>query len=95
MSAMMTDDVEMLKGLTLRNPAILKLEESEDEAANLSRYTVRLSSAQIIKAKFILFVNDVERVLPPESLLGVVFNQELCAQLGGAVEFAVPYGLGI
>ncbi|KAJ7791396.1 hypothetical protein B0H14DRAFT_3500468 [Mycena olivaceomarginata] len=60
MSAMMTDDVEMLKGLTLRNPAILKLEESEDEAANLSRYTVILK-LKIIKAKFILFVNDVER----------------------------------
>jgi ATP-dependent RNA helicase DDX56/DBP9 len=57
MSATMTEDVEMLKGLTLRNPvsdprsylcallmiiqAILKLEESEDEAANLSQYAVR------------------------------------------------------
>ncbi|KAJ7791648.1 P-loop containing nucleoside triphosphate hydrolase protein [Mycena olivaceomarginata] len=73
MSATMTEDVEMLKGLTLRNPAILKLEESEDEAANLSQYAVRCSEAdkflltyvilklKLIKGKCILFVNDVER----------------------------------
>ncbi|KAF7355559.1 ATP-dependent RNA helicase dbp9 [Mycena sanguinolenta] len=73
MSATMTEDVEMLKGLTLRNPAILKLEESEDEAANLSQYAVRCTEAdkflltyvilklKLIKGKCILFVNDVER----------------------------------
>jgi hypothetical protein len=58
MSATMTEDVELLKGLALRNPvcsiqseyidlrwpvlkAILKLEEDEDEAANLSQYSVK------------------------------------------------------
>ncbi|KAJ7117466.1 P-loop containing nucleoside triphosphate hydrolase protein [Mycena epipterygia] len=73
MSATMTEDVEMLKGLTLRNPAILKLEEDEDEAANLSQYAVRCTEAdkflltyvilklKLIKGKCILFVNDVER----------------------------------
>ncbi|KAK7061978.1 ATP-dependent RNA helicase dbp9 [Favolaschia claudopus] len=73
MSATMTEDVEMLKGLTLRNPAILKLEESEDEAANLSQYAVRCTESdkflltyvilklKLIKGKCILFVNDVER----------------------------------
>ncbi|KAJ7461497.1 DEAD-domain-containing protein [Mycena latifolia] len=73
MSATMTEDVEMLKGLTLRNPAILKLEEDEDEAANLSQYSVRCTEAdkflltyvilklKLIKGKCILFVNDVER----------------------------------
>ncbi|KAJ6592317.1 DEAD-domain-containing protein [Mycena vulgaris] len=73
MSATMTEDVEMLKGLTLRNPAILKLEEEEDEAANLSQYAVRCTEAdkflltyvilklKLIKGKCILFVNDVER----------------------------------
>ncbi|KAJ7653306.1 P-loop containing nucleoside triphosphate hydrolase protein [Mycena polygramma] len=73
MSATMTEDVEMLKGLTLRNPAILKLEETEDEAANLSQYSVRCTEAdkflltyvilklKLIKGKCILFVNDVER----------------------------------
>lgn len=54
----MTEDVEALKGLALRNPVrqlvlgswagpnhstqvILKLEEDEDEAANLTQYSVR------------------------------------------------------
>ncbi|TFK39929.1 P-loop containing nucleoside triphosphate hydrolase protein, partial [Crucibulum laeve] len=73
MSATMTEDVEMLKGLALRNPAILKLEEAEDEAANLSQYAVRCSEVdkflltyvilklKLIKGKCILFVNDVDR----------------------------------
>ncbi|KAM6497020.1 P-loop containing nucleoside triphosphate hydrolase protein [Amanita muscaria] len=73
MSATMTEDVEMLKGLTLRNPAILKLEENEDEAAMLSQYAVRCSEVdkflltyvilklKLIRGKCILFVNDVDR----------------------------------
>ncbi|KII87479.1 hypothetical protein PLICRDRAFT_112977 [Plicaturopsis crispa FD-325 SS-3] len=73
MSATMTEDVEMLKGLALRNPAILRLEEDEDEAANLSQYSVRCSEVdkflltyvilklKLIKGKCILFVNDVDR----------------------------------
>ncbi|KAG6896527.1 hypothetical protein C0992_007661 [Termitomyces sp. T32_za158] len=46
MSATMTEDVELLKGLTLRNPAILKLEEDEDEAAHLSQYAVKYHTVQ-------------------------------------------------
>ncbi|KAF9232593.1 P-loop containing nucleoside triphosphate hydrolase protein [Melanogaster broomeanus] len=73
MSATMTDDVETLKGLALRNPAILKLEEDEDEAALLTQYSVRCSEVDkflltyvilklhLIKGKCILFVNDVDR----------------------------------
>ncbi|KAF8623207.1 hypothetical protein AX15_006445 [Amanita polypyramis BW_CC] len=73
MSATMTEDVEMLKGLTLRNPAILKLEENEDEAARLTQYVVRCSEVdkflltyvilklKLIRGKCILFVNDVDR----------------------------------
>nr|GAT59545.1 predicted protein [Mycena chlorophos] len=73
MSATMTEDVEMLKGLTLRNPAILRLEEDEDEAANLTQYSVRCTEVdkflltyvilklKLIKGKCILFVNDVDR----------------------------------
>ncbi|EAU90170.1 ATP-dependent RNA helicase dbp9 [Coprinopsis cinerea okayama7 len=73
MSATMTEDVEMLKGLTLRNPAILKLEEGEDEAALLTQYAVRCSEVdkflltyvilklKLIKGKCIIFVNDVDR----------------------------------
>jgi superfamily II DNA/RNA helicase len=41
MSATMTKDVEALKGLVLRSPVILRLEEDEDEARNLVQYTVR------------------------------------------------------
>jgi superfamily II DNA/RNA helicase len=41
MSATMTKDVEALKGLVLHNPAILRLEEDEDEARNLVQYAVR------------------------------------------------------
>lgn len=41
MSATMTNDVEALKGLVLRNPAVLRLEEDEDEARNLVQYAVR------------------------------------------------------
>lgn len=73
MSATMTEDVEMLKGLTLRNPVILKLEEDEDEAALLTQYAVRCSEVdkfllvyvilklKLIKGKCIIFVNDVDR----------------------------------
>ncbi|KAF9054463.1 P-loop containing nucleoside triphosphate hydrolase protein [Panaeolus papilionaceus] len=73
MSATMTEDVEMLKGLTLRNPAILKLEDGEDEASNLSQYSVRCSEVdkflftyvilklKLIRGKCIIFVNDVDR----------------------------------
>ncbi|KAI0683968.1 P-loop containing nucleoside triphosphate hydrolase protein [Cytidiella melzeri] len=73
MSATMTEDVEALKGLALRSPVILKLEEDEDEAANLTQYSVRCSEVdkflltyvilklKLIKGKCILFVNDVDR----------------------------------
>ncbi|KAH8103835.1 DEAD-domain-containing protein [Cristinia sonorae] len=73
MSATMTEDVEALKGLALRSPVILKLEEDEDEAANLTQYSVRCAEVdkflltyvilklKLIKGKCIIFVNDVER----------------------------------
>ncbi|KAJ3918658.1 ATP-dependent RNA helicase dbp9 [Lentinula edodes] len=73
MSATMTEDVELLKGLTLRNPAILKLEDGEDEAAHLSQYAVKCSEVdkflltyvilklKLVRGKSILFVNDVDR----------------------------------
>ncbi|KIK44666.1 hypothetical protein CY34DRAFT_802429 [Suillus luteus UH-Slu-Lm8-n1] len=73
MSATMTDDVETLKGLVLRTPAILKLEEDEDETSLLTQYSVQCSEVdkflltyvilklRLIKGKCILFVNDVDR----------------------------------
>ncbi|KAF8347774.1 P-loop containing nucleoside triphosphate hydrolase protein [Amanita rubescens] len=73
MSATMTEDVEMLKGLTLRDPAILKLDEDEDEAARLTQYAVKCSEVdkflltyvilklKLIRGKCLLFVNDIDR----------------------------------
>ncbi|KAL4065991.1 ATP-dependent RNA helicase dbp9 [Scleroderma citrinum] len=73
MSATITEDVETLKGLTLRSPAILKLEEDQDESSLLTQYSVRCSEVdkfllvyvilklRLIKGKCILFVNDVDR----------------------------------
>ncbi|KAG9086168.1 ATP-dependent DNA/RNA helicase [Ceratobasidium sp. UAMH 11750] len=73
MSATMTKDVETLKGIALRNPAILKLEEDKDEAANLAQYAVRCSEVdkflltyvilklKLVKGKCLIFVNDVDR----------------------------------
>ncbi|KAF8449217.1 P-loop containing nucleoside triphosphate hydrolase protein [Boletus edulis BED1] len=73
MSATMTDDVETLKGLALRNPAILKLEEGDEDAPLLTQYFVRCSEVdkflltyvilklRLIQGKCILFVNDVDR----------------------------------
>ncbi|CAE7207092.1 unnamed protein product, partial [Rhizoctonia solani] len=73
MSATMTKDVETLKGIALRNPAILKLEEDKDEAANLTQYVVRCSEVdkflltyvilklKLVKGKCLIFVNDVDR----------------------------------
>ncbi|KZT71995.1 DEAD-domain-containing protein [Daedalea quercina L-15889] len=72
MSATMTEDVEALKGLALRSPAVLKLEEDEEEH-NLTQFSVRCSEAdkflltyvvlklKLVKGKCLIFVNDVER----------------------------------
>ncbi|GAA6010777.1 hypothetical protein JCM10207_005837 [Rhodosporidiobolus poonsookiae] len=73
MSATLTGEVEELKGIVLRNPVVLKLEEDEDELANLSQYCVRCSEEdkflllyvilklKLIKGKCLIFVNDTDR----------------------------------
>ncbi|KAF8518929.1 ATP-dependent RNA helicase dbp9 [Hysterangium stoloniferum] len=73
MSATMTKDVETLKGLVLRNPAVLRLEEDEDSSSRLNQYSIHCSEVdkflltyvilklKLVKGKCILFVNDVER----------------------------------
>ncbi|ORX85165.1 DEAD-domain-containing protein [Basidiobolus meristosporus CBS 931.73] len=73
MSATLTKDVESLKALILRNPAILKLEEEKDDVDNLTQYCVRCTENEkflliyvilklrLIKGKCVLFVNDIER----------------------------------
>lgn len=41
MSATLTSEVETLKGLFCRNPAILKLTEQEEEGAEISQFAVK------------------------------------------------------
>ncbi|KAE9408059.1 DEAD-domain-containing protein [Gymnopus androsaceus JB14] len=71
MSATMTEDVEVLKGMIgLRNPAILNLEDTPDSLSNLTQYAVRCSSEEdkflltyvilklkLVRGKCIIFVN--------------------------------------
>ena len=41
MSATLTSEVETLKGLFCRNPAVLKLEETESEGEGVSQFVVK------------------------------------------------------
>ncbi|SPO28298.1 probable ATP dependent RNA helicase of the DEAD-box family [Ustilago trichophora] len=74
MSATMTSDVTKLKGLLLRNPVILKLnEEDESTSSNLVQFYTKTSEEdkfllvyvilklKLIRGKAILFVNELER----------------------------------
>lgn len=73
MSATMTGDVDKLRGMVLRNPAILTLRDDEDDSSNLKQYYVKcpendkylltyvILKLKLIKGKVIMFVNDVER----------------------------------
>ncbi|KAJ1918948.1 ATP-dependent DNA/RNA helicase [Mycoemilia scoparia] len=74
MSATLTRDVQNLKKLALRNPAILRLEEEDDDSTkNLTQYAVNCSETdkflliyvilklRLISGKCILFVNDIDR----------------------------------
>ncbi|KAI8390954.1 P-loop containing nucleoside triphosphate hydrolase protein [Radiomyces spectabilis] len=73
MSATFTKDIEELKQLVLRQPAILRLEEEEDESEHLTQYAVRCTEFEkflytfvtiklrLIRGKIILFVNDIDR----------------------------------
>ncbi|RUS29712.1 hypothetical protein BC938DRAFT_480340 [Jimgerdemannia flammicorona] len=73
MSATLTKDVESLKQLILRNPALLKLEEEKDEPDLLTQYVARCSEKEkfllttlllklhLIKGKALFFVNDIDR----------------------------------
>ncbi|RUP46705.1 P-loop containing nucleoside triphosphate hydrolase protein [Jimgerdemannia flammicorona] len=66
-------DVESLKQLILRNPALLKLEEEKDEPDLLTQYVARCSEKEkfllttlllklhLIKGKALFFVNDIDR----------------------------------
>ncbi|KAI7886692.1 P-loop containing nucleoside triphosphate hydrolase protein [Lichtheimia hyalospora FSU 10163] len=73
MSATFTKDIEDLKQLVLRKPAILQLQEEEDESEYLTQYAIKCNEFEkflftfviiklkLIRGKLILFVNNVER----------------------------------
>ncbi|WEW57108.1 ATP-dependent DNA/RNA helicase [Emydomyces testavorans] len=73
MSATLTSEVDMLKGLFCRNPVTLKLEEAEDEGEGISQFAVKCAEdekflltyvifkLQLIKGKCIIFVGDIDR----------------------------------
>lgn len=73
MSATLSDDIETLKGLVLKNPAVLRLEHDTTLAQNLLQYCVETSEEdkflltyvilklRLIRGKCLLFVNDIDR----------------------------------
>lgn len=73
MSATLTPEVEGLKKLILHTPVLLKLEEEEMGAANLTQYAVQipendkflllyvLLKMKLIRGKTLVFVNDINR----------------------------------
>ncbi|KAG5462192.1 MAG: P-loop containing nucleoside triphosphate hydrolase protein [Olpidium bornovanus] len=72
MSATVTEDVEGLKGMMTRNPAILKLEEEKPDG-DLVQYSIvttekdkfllifSILKLKLIRGKILIFVNDVDR----------------------------------
>ncbi len=73
MSATFTAEVDTLKGLFCREPAILKLDDKEEEGEGVSQYVVRCTEdekflltyvifkLQLIRGKCIIFVSGVDR----------------------------------
>ncbi|CAK9785032.1 putative ATP-dependent RNA helicase [Cutaneotrichosporon oleaginosum] len=73
MSATLSDDVSSIKGLVLRNPAILTLSEPATSSSLLTQHFTYTSERdkfllifvllklKLIKGKSIIFVNDIER----------------------------------
>lgn len=73
MSATLTMEVDILKGLLCHKPVILKVEDKEDQGQDLMQYLVKcgedekflliyvILKLQLIKGKIIIFVADVDR----------------------------------
>ncbi|PHZ17365.1 DEAD-domain-containing protein [Rhizopus microsporus ATCC 52813] len=73
MSATFTKEIEELTALLLRKPAVLELEDTEEEASLLTQYIVQCTEFEkflftfviiklrLIKGKILLFVNDIDR----------------------------------
>ncbi|KAH8847883.1 ATP-dependent DNA/RNA helicase [Pyricularia oryzae] len=72
-SATLTDEIDTLKGIFLRDPVLLDLEEPDAEGSEITQYIVKcgedekfllayiLFKLQLIKGKVIIFVADVDR----------------------------------
>ncbi|KAL8822303.1 MAG: hypothetical protein Q9191_006958, partial [Dirinaria sp. TL-2023a] len=72
-SATLTTEVEQLKGLFLKDPAVLELDEAEADDKGLTQYVVRcgedekfllayvIFKLQLIKGKCIIFTGDTDR----------------------------------
>ena len=73
MSATLTTEVDALKGLFMRDPAVLKLDEKEEEGEGVQQYVVKCAEDEkflliyvifklkLIKGKVIVFVQDIDR----------------------------------
>jgi ATP-dependent RNA helicase DDX56/DBP9 len=73
MSATLTTEVDTLKGLFCKDPAILKLQEKDEEGEGVTQYVVKCAEDEkflltyvifklrLIKGKCIIFVEDVDR----------------------------------
>ena len=73
MSATLTSEVDTLKGLFCKDPAILKLQEKDGEGEGVTQYMVKCAEDEkflllyvifklrLIKGKCIIFVEDVDR----------------------------------
>ncbi|KAG2238042.1 hypothetical protein INT48_002609 [Thamnidium elegans] len=73
MSATFTKEIEQLTALVLRKPAILALEDTQEETDSLTQYVVKCTEFEkflfafviiklkLIKGKILLFVNDIDR----------------------------------
>jgi ATP-dependent RNA helicase DDX56/DBP9 len=73
MSATLNDEIQNLKSAMCRNPAVLKLEEAEQETDMLTQYYVECTEDEkflliyvvlklkLLKGKCIVFLNDIDR----------------------------------
>lgn len=61
MSATLTDEVDTLKALFCRDPAILKLEETEEEGDGVTQYVVKLVYYQQEAMIVVLTTDQVRR----------------------------------
>lgn len=73
MSATLTTEVDTLKGMFCKDPAILKLEEKDEEGEGVTQYVVKCAEDEkflltyvifklrLIQGKCIIFVEDVDR----------------------------------